>query len=389
MFRGFYRGLCACWAFLSDERISAPAVVLLIHGALVADIFAFRPELWDDSSAEAQALRWLIVLTIILYIRTCCTEPGFVLAPLGEGGSFPGQATRGGWLSCVGCCCSAVAVAVWTAADKRVKKSGSGDSNDTGGSAALKKLEELSAAAEVGGSDAVELVEIVGNTADSDEEKGVQKRRGGPNEVSSVEGTVEYPPTQSGCELRWCRICNLYQPLRTKHCRDCGRCVRTHDHHCPWIGSCVGENNRSLFFVYLCSQACELAVGFVAGCQGISIIDPSVVLLGGLLVIALFFIMVMFLLSFHSFLVIANLTTWEHTSWNRITYLKGIPFATGSPFGRSEVWNMAAYFFGAKWCPSTLKRWPGLRYDEDNGILWEVAEYRPPCWLARCCNECC
>ena len=41
-------------------------------------------------------------------------------------------------------------------------------------------------------------------------------------------------------ELRFCKRCRLQQPLRTKHCYDCGRCVRTHDHHCPWVGSCVG-----------------------------------------------------------------------------------------------------------------------------------------------------
>ncbi len=55
---------------------------------------------------------------------------------------------------------------------------------------------------------------------------------------------VRNPATGEMLALRWCNYCEIYQPIRSKHCRDCGRCVRTHDHHCPWIGTCVGERNR-------------------------------------------------------------------------------------------------------------------------------------------------
>lgn len=40
-------------------------------------------------------------------------------------------------------------------------------------------------------------------------------------------------------ERRYCTACNLDQPLRSKHCRDCNRCVAQYDHHCPWIGKIV------------------------------------------------------------------------------------------------------------------------------------------------------
>eukprot|EP00439_Symbiodinium_sp_Y106_P011355 s5306_g1.t1 len=66
--------------------------------------------------------------------------------------------------------------------------------------------------------------------------------------------------TQSGVKLRYCKICHMHQPLRTKHCRDCGKCVRTHDHHCPWVGTCVGEGNRVYFYWFLIAQWLELAV---------------------------------------------------------------------------------------------------------------------------------
>lgn len=52
-------------------------------------------------------------------------------------------------------------------------------------------------------------------------------------------------------EMKYCTVCHLEQPLRTKHCKACDHCVATHDHHCPWIGSCVGERNKARFWYYL------------------------------------------------------------------------------------------------------------------------------------------
>lgn len=37
-------------------------------------------------------------------------------------------------------------------------------------------------------------------------------------------------------ERRYCTACNLEQPFRSKHCRDCKRCIGQFDHHCPWLG---------------------------------------------------------------------------------------------------------------------------------------------------------
>ena len=37
-------------------------------------------------------------------------------------------------------------------------------------------------------------------------------------------------------EKRYCTVCNVEQPLRSKHCKDCNRCVALYDHHCPWTG---------------------------------------------------------------------------------------------------------------------------------------------------------
>ena len=37
-------------------------------------------------------------------------------------------------------------------------------------------------------------------------------------------------------ERRYCTACNIEQPFRSKHCRDCSKCVAQYDHHCPWLG---------------------------------------------------------------------------------------------------------------------------------------------------------
>jgi palmitoyltransferase ZDHHC13/17 len=54
-------------------------------------------------------------------------------------------------------------------------------------------------------------------------------------------------------EDNFCVQCMIRKPLRSKHCRRCGRCVAKHDHHCPWINNCVGNNNLRHFFIYIIS----------------------------------------------------------------------------------------------------------------------------------------
>ncbi|CAG8885010.1 unnamed protein product [Penicillium nalgiovense] len=57
----------------------------------------------------------------------------------------------------------------------------------------------------------------------------------------------------------FCIPCMTRKPLRSRHCRRCGRCVAKHDHHCPWIHNCVGSNNLRHFVLYIVS----LEVGII------------------------------------------------------------------------------------------------------------------------------
>ena len=52
------------------------------------------------------------------------------------------------------------------------------------------------------------------------------------------------------------QICQVLQPPRAHHCRQCGKCVRKMDHHCPWINNCVGHENEVCVCVW-CGGRCE------------------------------------------------------------------------------------------------------------------------------------
>jgi palmitoyltransferase len=74
-------------------------------------------------------------------------------------------------------------------------------------------------------------------------------------------GMIKQPVTSMGHTepmkmppKRFCNMCNIEQPYRSRHCHDCGQCVRKFDHHCFWIGGCVGELNHGKFWLFLFFQ---------------------------------------------------------------------------------------------------------------------------------------
>ncbi|KAH8583468.1 DHHC family palmitoyl transferase with a signal peptide and 4 transmembrane domains [Cryptosporidium sp. chipmunk genotype I] len=181
---------------------------------------------------------------------------------------------------------------------------------------------------------------------------------------------------QNGVRLRFCDYCRMYQPLRTKHCTSCERCIRTHDHHCPWLGVCIGEYNRCKFWwlslvqfpeciwVLYCISTCLFKADLNGSRPTIFDICSMIFIAGNALFIAFLSLL---LVVYHLFLAYNNLTTWENLAWNKISYLKPFPDTQNSPFSKGHIYNMAIFCI-----PYYVD---DLIIGEEGEIIWER---RPP-----------
>eukprot|EP00892_Ulva_mutabilis_P005965 jgi/Ulvmu1/3740/UM173_0013.1 len=155
-----------------------------------------------------------------------------------------------------------------------------------------------------------------------------------------------YSTTNPG---RLCPYCDLWQPLRAKHCHDCGLCVRRFDHHCAWIGNCVGEHNHRLFFAYLTAQlvlltwaATQLVSAFHRNGDWEVWVVHQLHLLLAMLALLLFFLFVGGLWLYHVYLALTNQTTYEASFRDRVPYLKDLP-EHHLPFSSSVIINLRQF----------------------------------------------
>ncbi|KAL8606396.1 hypothetical protein ACOMHN_060301 [Nucella lapillus] len=162
-------------------------------------------------------------------------------------------------------------------------------------------------------------------------------------------------------KYRVCDYCEIEQPMRTKHCEDCGRCVRKYDHHCPWLEACIGERNHKFFWTFLLSTALLIPCTFFIAWNGMThqllwgewikanvllFVDLAVLLVGGFVVVGL--------LGFHTFLMMRGLTTWEAVSRERITYLRYLD-EDYNPFNEGVCPNMYHFL-----CSCRNRKWEGV-----------------------------
>ncbi|KAI9998695.1 hypothetical protein PInf_003284 [Phytophthora infestans] len=153
----------------------------------------------------------------------------------------------------------------------------------------------------------------------------------------------EHP--RNSADLHFCNECHVFQPLRTKHCKDCARCTRQYDHHCDCVGTCVGENNRRLFVLYLVLQILEGAVMIDVTSQAFTEQDDVndwfktnalYIVLWFLLMCVLLIVVPLF--CYQAYLISTNQTSWEHARRSSITYLQNLPDKR-SPFDRGVLKN--------------------------------------------------
>uniref|UniRef100_A0A3Q2QCW3 Palmitoyltransferase n=1 Tax=Fundulus heteroclitus TaxID=8078 RepID=A0A3Q2QCW3_FUNHE len=172
------------------------------------------------------------------------------------------------------------------------------------------------------------------------------------------------PASAKSLRRRRCAHCLLQQPMRSKHCQACQRCVRRYDHHCPWIENCVGERNHRWFLVYLAVQLLVLLwalhvtwTGFGPAPSWRPWLRSNGVLLAVGALLALLALVVLLLLGSHLYLVSINVTTWEFMSRHRISYLRHCG-ADDNPFDRGAARNLWGFF--CEW----------------GGVAWEQAYFR-------------
>ena len=60
----------------------------------------------------------------------------------------------------------------------------------------------------------------------------------------------------------FCKKCNNPRPLRSHHCKVCGKCTLKMDHHCHWIANCVGYYNQKNFYQFLFYSTFGDLIGF-------------------------------------------------------------------------------------------------------------------------------
>jgi len=169
-----------------------------------------------------------------------------------------------------------------------------------------------------------------------------------------------------GKDGRECPYCvdPAWQALRTKHCHDCGKCVRRFDHHCGWLGTCVGEANHRLFVWFLFAQS--LSAGWATNEASTTLADRAG--LGdwfarnflALVVIVTLGIMSLFvfaMLAHQVYLVITNQTSYEAARRTSIPYLKRVPenvhpFSEGCPRNVTQFCWVGLHKIGSPTLPN-------------------------------------
>lgn len=159
-------------------------------------------------------------------------------------------------------------------------------------------------------------------------------------------GSVGVSQDPNAKAARICCLCNQEQPLRTRHCHECERCVLTFDHHCVFVNNCIGEKNRPIFYVYLVllTAQCLLATLLVEQEFRLDKLDYWLFIMFAAEMV--YFTMVATFFVFHNYLMCKGMTTWEYFSEELMHTVRGQK-TEWERFGRGCAYNLKMYWASA------------------------------------------
>lgn len=152
----------------------------------------------------------------------------------------------------------------------------------------------------------------------------------------------------------WCEWCNMIQPPRAKHCKDCNACVLREDHHCPFLNNCIGQRNYAFFYgfiVSLCALAFFVTLGNIYWIAEVG--NPCLAKLGEclrkhptrapaaliiwllIIVVSLLLVVVILFAMWHLVLIVRGRTTREVLTGR----VKGEGATLFAKRGRSLIWT--------------------------------------------------
>ena len=126
--------------------------------------------------------------------------------------------------------------------------------------------------------------------------------------------------------FKLCLTCQIFKPLRSKHCKICNKCIYNFDHHCPWIDNCVGRDNYRLFFIFITITSISSILYIIQGFYFIINYITKLSIIDILCYLKAFFlgIFVVGLWITHIYFISKNISTNEHINIDRYKYFHQI-----------------------------------------------------------------